>query len=147
METVSSEGRETTAFLARVCKGWISLRGESKVFYIILAVAISVITCCLIITPPVRPAVAALEDNAFGLGFRVGDAWNPDAFVASMGQNGLVMRRKIHPDEAEREKMQGKSGRYWAALCSCARGRVFQGSQRALQWLYIQRLLSDGSRR
>lgn len=46
--------------------------------------------------PPRDPRVFLLDNEDFGLGFRPGDPWNPDAFEAAMKANGLDVVRSDH---------------------------------------------------
>jgi len=67
---------------------------------IVLAVLVVAAAIALWLGPPRDPKSFALDDEDFGLGFRVGDPWDPDAFEAAMKANGLdVQRSSFRTDE------------------------------------------------
>ena len=51
--------------------------------------------------PPRDPKCFALDSEDFGLGFHIGDPWNPDAFEAAMKQGGLDVIRSPHSADPE----------------------------------------------
>jgi hypothetical protein len=61
---------------------------------IVLAVLVIAAAIALWLGPPRDPKSFALDDEDFGLGFRVGDPWDPDAFEAAMKANGLRVTRE-----------------------------------------------------
>jgi len=61
--------------------GWGALIG--------LGVLIAIAAIALWLGPPRDPKCFALDDEDFGLGFKVGDPWDPDAFEAAMKERGI----------------------------------------------------------
>lgn len=73
--------------------GWGALIG--------LAVLIITAAIALWLGPPRDPKSFALDDEDFGLGFRVGDPWDPDAFEAAMKANGFPVDRTSNSTEED----------------------------------------------
>jgi hypothetical protein len=51
--------------------------------------------------PPRDPKCFALDDEDFGLGFHIGDPWDPDAFETTMKADGLDVIRSPHESRLE----------------------------------------------
>jgi len=64
--------------------GWGALIG--------LGALIAIVAVALWLGPPRDPKCFALDDEDFGLGFKVGDPWDPDAFEAAMESHYLTFK-------------------------------------------------------
>lgn len=71
--------------------GWGALIG--------LGVLVIVVAIALWVGPPRDPKCFALDDEDFGLGFKVGDPWDPDAFEAAMKANGFPLGERSGPED------------------------------------------------
>ena len=71
----------------RAKRTWLRVGWGLQIAFMLLVVAILL---ALWLGPPRDPKCFALDDEDFGLGFRVGDPWDPDAFEAALEENNLI---------------------------------------------------------
>lgn len=102
METLSSDGRETNMVQTRTRKGGRFtrfLRGVGWTLAGLVGLVILLAILGMIIPPPRDPKAAALDNEDFGLGFKVGDKWD----VKAMDE---VIKSRRLPLEIDEETKQ-----------------------------------------
>jgi hypothetical protein len=118
METVSSDGRETNMVQTRIRKGgrfMRFLRGVGWTLLGLVGLALILAVLGMIIPPPRDPKSAALDDEDFGLGFKVGDKWDVKAMGAALEQRGLDLRLEpdINPSSGEGDEEYRSLSAFW----------------------------------
>jgi hypothetical protein len=106
MNTASSVGRENNTEPVRKRKSGSFMRfmrfirGLCWTLLGLAALVVLLAVLGMIIPPPRDPKAAALDSGDFGLGFKVGDKWDPTAFEAAIKRNGI---RFIRDDDITSE--------------------------------------------